>query len=96
MGVGSDDVIGMAFLTFFNSEKPLLFPDISYSFYPVWADLFGIPHKTPALDGEFRIRPEDYYQENGGVVFPNPNAPTGIFMPLNQVEDILRTTGTWW
>ena len=90
VGVGSDDVIGMAFLTFFNSEKPLLFPDISYSFYPVWADLFGIPHKTPALDGEFRIRPEDYYQENGGVVFPNPNAPTGIFMPLNQVEDILR------
>ena len=90
VGVGSDDVIGMAFLTFFNSEKPVLFPDISYSFYPVWADLFGIPHKTPALDGEFKIRPEDYYQENGGVVFPNPNAPTGIFMPLNQVEDILR------
>ena len=90
VGVGSDDVIGMAFLTFFNSEKPVLFPDISYSFYPVWADLFGILHKTPALDGEFRIRPEDYYQENGGVVFPNPNAPTGIFMPLNQVEDILR------
>lgn len=90
VGVGSDDVIGMAFLTFFNSEKPVLFPDISYSFYPVWADLFGILHKTPALDGEFRIRPEDYYQDNGGVVFPNPNAPTGIFMPLNQVEDILR------
>ena len=68
VGVGSDDVIGMAFLTFFNSEKPVLFPDISYSFYPVWADLFGILHKTPALDGEFRIRPEDYYQENMPVV----------------------------
>ncbi len=90
VGVGSDDVLGMAFLTFFNSAKPVLFPDISYSFYPVWADLFGIPSKTPALDGDFRIRPEDYYQENGGVVFPNPNAPTGIFMPLDQVEDILR------
>ena len=69
VGVGSDDVLGMAFLTFFNSAKPVLFPDISYSFYPVWADLFGIPSKTPALDGDFRIRPEDYYQENGGVVF---------------------------
>lgn len=90
VGVGSDDVIGMAFLTFFNSAKPVLFPDISYSFYPVWADLFGIPRSTPALDGDFKIRPEDYYRENGGVVFPNPNAPTGIYMPLDQVEDILR------
>lgn len=89
VGVGSDDVLAMAFMTFFNSGKPILFPDITYSFYPVWADLFQIPYKTPALDGEFRIRPADYYQENGGVVFPNPNAPTGIFLPLKQVEDIL-------
>ncbi len=89
VGVGSDDVLGMAFLTFFNSEKPVLFPDITYSFYPVWADLFKIPYKTPELDDNFCIRPEDYYQENGGVVFPNPNAPTGIYLPLQQVEDIL-------
>lgn len=89
VGVGSDDVLGMAFLTFFNSKKPVLFPDISYSFYPVWADLFQIPYETPALDSEWRIRPEDYCKENGGVVFPNPNAPIGLFMPLDQVEEIV-------
>lgn len=90
VGVGSDDVIGMAFLTFFNSEKPLLFPDISYSFYKVWAELYRIPYETPALDGDFAICPQDYYRENGGVIFPNPNAPTGVYMPLDQVEDIIR------
>lgn len=89
VGVGSDDVLGMAFLTFFNSKKPVLFPDISYSFYPVWADLFRIPYETPALDSEWKIRTEDYCKENGGVVFPNPNAPTGLFMPLDQVEEIV-------
>lgn len=89
VGVGSDDVLGMAFLTFFNSEKPVLFPDITYSFYPVWAELFRVPFETPALDGEYRIVKEDYYRENGGVIFPNPNAPTGILMPLSDVEDIV-------
>ena len=89
VGVGSDDVLGMAFLTFFNSRKPILFPDISYSFYPVWADLFRIPYEMPALDGEYQIRKEDYFRENGGVIFPNPNAPTGILMPLSDVEAIV-------
>lgn len=89
VGVGSDDVLGMAFLTFFNSGKPVLFPDITYSFYPVWADLFRIPYETPELDDNFRIKVRDYYRENGGVVFPNPNAPTGIYLPLEGVEDIL-------
>lgn len=90
VGVGSDDVLAMAFLTFFNSKKPVLFPDISYSFYPVWADLFQIPYETPALDDEFRLIKEDYYRENGGVVFPNPNAPTGLYLPLSEVEEIIR------
>ncbi|MDO5417064.1 MAG: histidinol-phosphate transaminase [Lachnospiraceae bacterium] len=90
VGVGSDDVIGMAFLTFFNSDKPILFPDVTYSFYPVWADLFRIPYETPALDEQFRIRKEDYYRENGGVIFPNPNAPTGLDMGLDEIEDILK------
>jgi histidinol-phosphate aminotransferase len=90
VGVGSDDVIAMAFMTFFNSEKPILFPDVSYSFYPVWAELFRIPYETPALDEGFRIRKEDYYKENGGVIFPNPNAPTGLLMPLEEIEDILQ------
>ena len=89
VGVGSDDVIAVAFMTFFNSHKPILFPDVSYSFYKVWADLFKIPYETPALDMEFRIKKEDYYRENGGIIFPNPNAPTGLLMPLSEAEDII-------
>ena len=88
-GVGSDDVLAMCFLTFFNSEKPILFPDITYSFYDVWADLFRIPYERPALDEEFHIRKEDYFRENGGIVFPNPNAPTGVEMPLSEIEEIV-------
>ncbi len=84
-GVGSDDVLGMAFLTFFNGDKPILFPDVTYSFYPVWADLFRIPYKMPALDEAFQIRAEDYFQENGGIIFPNPNAPTGLLMEQGRV-----------
>ena len=89
-GVGSDDVLAMCFLTFFNSEKPILFPDITYSFYDVWADLLRIPYERPALDEEFHIRKEDYFRENGGIIFPNPNAPTGILMPLSEIEDIIQ------
>ena len=88
-GVGSDDVLAMIFMTFFNSKKPILFPDITYSFYDVWADMLRIPFETKALDDDFQIRKEDYYGENGGVVFPNPNAPTGILMPLSEIEDII-------
>ena len=90
VGVGSDDVLAIAFMTFFNSKKPILFPDITYSFYDVWADLFRIPYERPALDENFHIRTEDYFRENGGIVFPNPNAPTGVEMPLEEVEDIIR------
>lgn len=63
MGVGSDDVLSMCFLTFFNSGKPVLFPDITYSFYKVWAELYKIPYETPALDEQFHIVKEDYYRE---------------------------------
>ena len=89
-GVGSDDVLAMIFMTFFNSEKPLIFPDITYSFYDVWADMLRIPYETIALDDDFRIKPEDYYRENGGVIFPNPNAPTGELLSLDMVEDIIE------
>ena len=89
VGVGSDDVIAMAFQTFFHSEKPILFPDISYSFYSVWADLFQISYRRPALDGDFRLVKADYFKDNGGIIFPNPNAPTGIYMELEEVEEIL-------
>ncbi len=90
VGVGSDDVLAMCFLTFFNSQKPILFPDITYSFYDVWADLYRIPYERPQLDINFHIRPEDYDRENGGVIFPNPNAPTGIYEALDVVEDIIE------
>ena len=89
VGVGSDDVLGMAFLTCFNGEKEILFPDITYSFYPVWADLFKIPYKRPVLDENFRIKKEDYFVENGGIVIANPNAPTSIAMPLSDIEEIV-------
>ena len=89
VGVGSDDVLAMAFMTFFNSDQPILFPDISYSFYSVWAEEFRIPYKRPALDENFKLVKEDYYQENGGIIFPNPNAPTAIYEPLETIEDIL-------
>lgn len=90
VGVGSDDVLAMAFLTFFNSPKPILFPDVTYSFYDVWAKLYRIPYEQPALNEQFRIQREDYYKENGGVIFPNPNAPTGICENLEFIEDILQ------
>jgi len=90
VGVGSDDVLSMCFLTFFNSDKPIFFPDITYSFYKVWADLYRIPYECKKVDENFRIQPEDYYGENGGVIFPNPNAPTSIYENLEFVEDIIR------
>ena len=90
VGVGSDDVLAMCFLTFFNSERPIFFPDITYSFYDVWADVFRIPYECQPLDENFRIVKEDYYRANGGVIFPNPNAPTGIAQDLSDIEDILQ------
>ncbi len=90
VGVGSDDVLAMCFLTFFNSEKPILFPDITYSFYKVWAELYRIPYECPKVDENFRIVKEDYYKENGGIIFPNPNAPTSIYENLDFVEDIIK------
>ncbi|MBP3611232.1 MAG: histidinol-phosphate transaminase [Lachnospiraceae bacterium] len=90
VGVGSDDVLGMAFLTCFCGDKEILFPDITYSFYPVWADLFRIPYKRPALDENFRIKKEDYFVPNGGIVIANPNAPTSIALPLADIEEIVK------
>lgn len=90
VGVGSDDVISIAFQTFFNSGKPVYFPDITYSFYKVWADMYKIPYECKNLDENFNIIKEHYYNENGGVIFPNPNAPTGVLMSLTDVEEIIR------
>ena len=90
VGVGSDDVLAMIFLTFFNSGKPVFFPDITYSFYDVWADMLRIPYEQLPLSDDFSIVASDYYKANGGVVFPNPNAPTGKLMPLDEIEDIIE------
>ena len=90
VGVGSDDVLAMVFMTFFNSPKPILFPDITYSFYDVWADMLRIPYERISLKEDFTIDPEDYFRENGGIIFPNPNAPTGVELPLAQIEKIIQ------
>lgn len=90
VGVGSDDVIAMAFLTFFNGDRPILFPDVTYSFYDVWAQVYRIPYIQCPLGDDMRIQAQDYMQENGGIIFPNPNAPTGILEPVSLIEDIVR------
>ena len=90
MGNGSDDVLALCFHAFFCSDKPILFPDLTYSFYPVWCSLFKTPYKNIPLDENFRINPDDYKEENGGVILPNPNAPTGIYENLDFIEKILN------
>lgn len=97
VGVGSDDVLAMIFMTFFNGKEPVLFPDITYSFYDVWAELLKIPYEQIPLDDDFHMLKEDYLggkdgkgKRNGGIIFPNPNAPTGVLVDLSFIEDIVR------
>ncbi len=90
VGNGSDEVLALAVMAFFQQHKPLLFPDISYSFYPVYCKLFGIEYQTPALRDDFTINFDDYTRENGGIIFPNPNAPTAIGKPLADIEKLLQ------
>ena len=90
MGNGSDDVLALCFQAFFCSDKPILFPDLTYSFYPVWCSLFRVPYETVPVDEDFRICPADYDRANGGVILPNPNAPTSIGEGLDFVERILQ------
>lgn len=90
VGNGSDEVLGLLFMAFFQQDKPLLFPDISYSFYPVYCKLFGIDYKTIALRDDYTINVADYAVNNGGIIFPNPNAPTAIGKPLAEIEALLQ------
>lgn len=95
VGVGSDDVLALCFLTFFSGGDPILFPDITYSFYPVWADLYGIPYIQVPLTPEFMIDPYEYMpaltgKKNGGIIFPNPNAPTGVEESVSKIERIVK------
>lgn len=87
---GSDEVIALAFMSFFNSDKPIIYPDITYSFYPVWCDLLNIKYKNAPLDENFRINLEDYKESNGGVVIPNPNAPTSLCEGHDFVEKLME------
>ncbi len=89
IGNGSDDVLALSFQSFFNSEKPIVYPDITYSFYPVWCELFSIPYKNYPLGSDFRINADDYKAENGGVVIPNPNAPTSLGEGREFIEKIM-------
>lgn len=89
-GVGSDDVLAIAFMTFFGSEKPVIFPNITYSFYDVWADVYRIPYKQIPLNSDFTINREDYITENGGIVIANPNAPTGVMETIENIEYIVK------
>ncbi|MCP3749842.1 histidinol-phosphate transaminase [Pseudomonas sp. SBB6] len=90
LGNGSDEVLAHIFHGLFQHDAPLLFPDISYSFYPVYCGLYGIPFEAVALDEQFQIRVDDYRKANGGIIFPNPNAPTGCLLALEAIEQLLK------
>ena len=90
VGNGSDEVLAHVFHGLFQHGKPLLFPDVTYSFYPVYCGLYGIDYETIALDDHFQIDIADYARPNGGIIFPNPNAPTGCLLALEAIEQLLQ------
>ncbi len=90
VGNGSDEVLSFAFDAFFPAERPVLFPDVTYSFYPVYCAHLGLTYEPVALKDDFTIDPADYRRENGGIVIANPNAPTGIALSLSEIETILK------
>lgn len=93
VGNGSDEVLAHSFVAFFKQSRAILFPDVSYSFYPVYANLFGIETKTPSLNKDFTIDISAFDQPNGGVILPNPNAPTGICLALSDIRSLLEANG---
>jgi len=90
VGNGSDEVLAHIFNALFQHPAPILFPDISYSFYPVYCGLYQIEYKTVPLDAEFAINIDDYQCDNSGIIFPNPNAPTGKILALSEIERLLQ------
>jgi histidinol-phosphate aminotransferase len=90
VGNGSDEVLAHAFQALLKHDRPILFPDITYSFYPVYCGLYDIEYETIPLSDEFAIRVEDYDRPNGGIIFPNPNAPTGCPLSLDEIERLLK------
>jgi histidinol-phosphate aminotransferase len=90
VGNGSDEVLAHIFLGLLKHDKPVLFPDITYSFYPVYCGLYDIPYEPVPLSRAFEIVVDDYLRPNGGIIFPNPNAPTGRFVPVAEIDRLLR------
>ncbi|MEJ2682464.1 MAG: histidinol-phosphate transaminase [Gammaproteobacteria bacterium] len=90
VGNGSDEVLAHIFCALLKHEKPILFPDITYSFYPVYCGLYGVDYQTIPLDAEFGLKVSDYNLPNGGIIFANPNAPTGKALPLADITCLLR------
>lgn len=90
VGNGSDEVLAHVFMALLKHDQPILFPDITYSFYPVYCGLYGVEFRTVPLAEDFSIRVSDYWQPNGGIIFPNPNAPTGRLLSLEAIETILQ------
>lgn len=90
IGNGSDEVLSLSFLTFFNGQRAILMPDISYSFYPIYCELYRIPYQKIPLSDDFSLSVNSYFQENGGIVIANPNAPTGMAISLQEIEEILQ------
>ena len=90
IGNGSDEVLAFSFMAFFEPGRIIRFPEITYSFYPVYAKLFNIPYEQVPLKEDFTLQIEDYFHSDGGVIFPNPNAPTSIYLPLEHVEKMVQ------
>jgi histidinol-phosphate aminotransferase len=90
VGNGSDEVLAHVFNALLKHDKPILFPDITYSFYPVYCGLYEIAFETVPLNDAFEIKVEDYFKANGGIIFPNPNAPTGRLVALGDIERLLN------
>ncbi|MFW5426895.1 MAG: pyridoxal phosphate-dependent aminotransferase, partial [Methylophagaceae bacterium] len=90
VGNGSDEVLAHIFNALFQHDSPLLFPDITYSFYPVYCQLYKIDYQTIPLTKQFEIDINDYQQKNGGIIFPNPNAPTSCLLALGEIEQLLQ------
>jgi histidinol-phosphate aminotransferase len=90
VGNGSDEVLAHIFHGLLKHEKPILFPDITYSFYPVYCGLYGVEYKQIPLTENFEINLADYQKSNGGIIFPNPNAPTGVLTSLQAIENLLQ------
>jgi histidinol-phosphate aminotransferase len=89
VGNGSDEVLAHTFAALLKQRRPVLFPDVTYSFYPVYCRLLSIEHETVALDAAMRVRVEDYFDGGGAIIFANPNAPTGIALPRAEIERLL-------